>query len=65
LTGSVYYYGLFCMFLYRKLGKDGDISHPVRQDFFYTLFSTLEYRKIFRGWEKNKILFSHYLLTYS
>jgi hypothetical protein len=34
--------------------------------FFYTLFSALEFWKIFRGgWEKNKtkILFSHYLLT--
>jgi hypothetical protein len=31
---------------------------------FYTLFSALEFLKIFiGGWEKNKNLFSHYLLT--
>jgi hypothetical protein len=26
-----------------------------------TLFSALEFSKIFRGWEKNKNIFSHYL----
>jgi hypothetical protein len=35
----------------------------IRRDFFYNLFSTLEFWKIFRGWEKNKNVFSHYLLT--
>jgi hypothetical protein len=34
----------------------------LRRDFFYTLFSALEFRKIFRGgWEKIKIKF--YFLT--
>jgi hypothetical protein len=37
----------------------------IRRDIFYTLFSALEFWKIFRGWEKIKIKFefSHYLLT--